>query len=124
MVTGSAGAVGGELTSNPLVRKLFLYRLYRDWPPADGAVRERHQKVSLELGGNAPFIVFDDADLDKAVEGRWRRSSATPGRPASAPTACTSRTGCMDRFAEKLQQAVEKLRIGDGLQDGVTTGPL
>ncbi len=92
VVTGSAGAVGGELTSNPLVRKLSF----------TGSTEIGRQlmeqcakdiKSLLELGGNAPFIVFDDADLDKAVEGRWRRSSATPGRPASAPTACTSGRG-------------------------------
>ncbi len=124
VVTGSAGAVGGELTSNPLVRKLSFTGSTEIGRQLMEQCAKDIKKVSLELGGNAPFIVFDDADLDKAVEGRWRRSSATPGRPASAPTACTSEDGVYDRFAEKLQQAVEKLRIGDGLQDGVTTGPL
>jgi succinate-semialdehyde dehydrogenase/glutarate-semialdehyde dehydrogenase len=95
VVTGSAGAVGGELTSNPLVRKLSFTGSTEIGRQLMEQCAKDIKKVSLELGGNAPFIVFDDADLDKAVEGRWRRSSATPGRPASAPTACTSRTGCM-----------------------------
>ncbi len=123
VVTGSAGAVGGELTSNPLVRKLSF----------TGSTEIGRQlmeqcakdiKKSPELGGNAPFIVFDDADLDKAVEG----ALASKFRNAGQTCVCANRLyvedGVYDRFAEKLQQAVEKLRIGDGLQDGVTTGPL
>ncbi|SWM99889.1 succinate-semialdehyde dehydrogenase [Klebsiella pneumoniae] len=95
VVTGSAGAVGGELTSNPLVRKLSFTGSTEIGRQLMEQCAKDIKKVSLELGGNAPFIVFDDADLVKPSRGRWRRSSATPGRPASAPTACTSRTGCM-----------------------------
>ena len=79
VVTGSAGAVGGELTSNPLVRKLSFTGSTEIGRQLMEQCAKDIKKVSLELGGNAPFIVFDDADLDKAVEG----------------AACTSRTGCM-----------------------------
>ncbi len=123
VVTGSAGAVGGELTSNPLVRKLSF----------TGSTEIGRQlmeqcakdiKVSLELGGNAPFIVFDDADLDKAVEGALASKFRNAGQTCVCANRLYVQDGVYDRFAEKLQQAVEKLRIGDGLQDGVTTGPL
>ncbi len=88
-------------------------------------MRERHQKKSLlELGGNAPFIVFDDADLDKAVEGALASKFRNAGQTCVCANRLYVQDGVYDRFAEKLQQAVEKLRIGDGLQDGVTTGPL
>ena len=83
VVTGSAGAVGGELTSNPLVRKLSFTGSTEIGRQLMEQCAKDIKKVSLELGGNAPS------------RGRWRRSSATPGRPASAPTGCTSRTGCM-----------------------------
>lgn len=123
VVAGSAGAVGNELTSNPLVRKLS-FKLDRNWPPVNGTVRERHQKVSLELGGNAPFIVFDDADLDKAVEGALASKFRNAGQTCVCANRLYVQDGVYDRFAEKLQQAVSKLHIGDGLDKGVTIGPL
>ena len=82
------------------------------------------KKATLELGGNAPFIVFDDADLDKAVEGALASKFRNAGQTCVCANRLYVQDGVYDRFAEKLQQAVEKLRIGDGLQDGVTTGPL
>ncbi len=82
------------------------------------------KKVSLELGGNAPFIVFDDADLDKAVEGALASKFRNAGQTCVCANRLYVQDGVYDRFAEKLQQAVEKLRIGDGLQDGVTTDSL
>jgi acyl-CoA reductase-like NAD-dependent aldehyde dehydrogenase len=84
--------IGGELTSNPTVRKLSFTGSTKIgkallMQQCAGTLK----RLSLELGGNAPFIVFDDADLDIAVDrGRWPASSATPARPASAPTACWS----------------------------------
>lgn len=92
VVTGSAGDIGGELTSNPLVRKLSFTGSTEIGRQLMEQCAKDIKKVSLELGGNAPFIVFDDADLDKAVEGALLRSFATPGRPVSAPIDCMFRT--------------------------------
>ncbi len=94
VVTGSAGEVGGELTSNPIVRKLTFTGSTEIGRQLMAECAQDIKKVSLELGGNAPFIVFDDADLDAAVEGALISSTATTARPASAPTACTCRTAC------------------------------
>ncbi|EPQ1613209.1 TPA: NADP-dependent succinate-semialdehyde dehydrogenase [Klebsiella pneumoniae] len=124
VVTGSAGAVGGELTSNPLVRKLSFTGSTEIGRQLMEQCAKDIKKVSLELGGNAPFIVFDDADLDKAVEGALVSKFRNAGQTCVCANRLYVQDGVYDRFAEKLQQAVEKLRIGDGLQDGVTTGPL
>ena len=124
VVTGSAGAVGGELTSNPLVRKLSFTGSTEIGRQLMEQCAKDIKKVSLELGGNAPFIVFDDADLDKAVEGALASKFRNVGQTCVCANRLYVQDGVYDRFAEKLQQAVEKLRIGDGLQDGVTTGPL
>lgn len=124
VVTGSAGAVGGELTSNPLVRKLSFTGSTEIGRQLMEQCAKDIKKVSLELGGNAPFIVFDDADLDKAVEGALASKFRNAGQTCVCANRLYVQNGVYDRFAEKLQQAVEKLRIGDGLQDGVTTGPL
>ena len=123
VVTGSAGAVGGELTSNPLVRKLSFTGSTEIGRQLMEQCAKDIKKVSLELGGNAPFIVFDDADLDKA-EGALASKFRNAGQTCVCANRLYVQDGVYDRFAEKLQQAVEKLRIGDGLQDGVTTGPL
>lgn len=82
------------------------------------------KKVSLELGGNAPFIVFDDADLDNAVEGALASKFRNAGQTCVCANRLYVQDGVYDRFAEKLQQAVSKLHLGDGLQADVTTGPL
>ncbi|WP_394467575.1 NADP-dependent succinate-semialdehyde dehydrogenase [Raoultella ornithinolytica] len=124
VVTGSASAVGNELTGNPLVRKLSFTGSTEIGRQLMAQCAQDIKKVSLELGGNAPFIVFDDADLDKAVEG----AMASKFRNAGQTRVCANRLYVQDgvyaRFAEKLQQAVEQLHLGDGLQAGVTTGPL
>lgn len=123
-MTGSAGAVGNALTSNPLVRKLSFTGSTEIGRQLMAQCAQDIKKVSLELGGNAPFIVFDDADLDKAVEGALASKFRNAGQTCVCANRLYVQEGVYDRFAEKLQQAVEKLQLGDGLQSGVTTGPL
>jgi succinate-semialdehyde dehydrogenase/glutarate-semialdehyde dehydrogenase len=124
VVTGSAGDIGNELTANPIVRKLSFTgsteigaRLMEQCAPTI-------KKLSLELGGNAPFIVFDDADLDAAVEGAIVSKYRNNGQTCVCANRLYVQDGVYDAFVEKLKVAVAKLKVGDGLQDGVTTGPL
>ncbi len=118
VVTGSAGAVGNELTSNPLVRKLSFTGSTEIGRQLMEQCAKDIKKVSLELGGNAPFIVFDDADLDKAVEGALSSKFRNAGQTCVCANRLYVQDGVYDRFAEKLQQAVSKLHIGDGLDKG------
>ncbi|WP_454724406.1 MULTISPECIES: NADP-dependent succinate-semialdehyde dehydrogenase [Cupriavidus] len=127
VVTGDAASsieIGGELTGSPVVRKLSFTGstevgriLMRQSAPTI-------KKLSLELGGNAPFIVFDDADLDAAVEG----AMASKYRNAGQTCVCANRLYVHDKvydaFAEKLVAAVAKLKVGHGLEPGVLQGPL
>lgn len=124
VVTGSASAVGNELTGNPLVRKLSFTGSTEIGRQLMAQCAQDIKKVSLELGGNAPFIVFDDADLDKAVEGAMASKFRNAGQTCVCANRLYVQDGVYERFAGKLQQAVEQLRLGDGLQAGVTTGPL
>ncbi len=124
VVTGSAGAIGGELTASPIVRKLTFTGSTETGIKLMAQCAGTVKKMSLELGGNAPYIVFDDADLDVAVEGalvsKYRNSGQT--------CVCTNRflvqDGIYDAFAEKLSQAVSELKVGDGFAPGVQQGPL
>ena len=124
VVTGSASEVGNELTGNPLVRKLTFTGSTEIGRQLMEQCAKDIKKVSLELGGNAPFIVFDDADLDKAVEGALAAKFRNAGQTCVCANRLYIQDGVYDRFAEKLQQAVSKLQIGDGLQPNVTIGPL
>ncbi|EGT3575426.1 NADP-dependent succinate-semialdehyde dehydrogenase [Citrobacter amalonaticus] len=124
VVTGSAGAVGNELTQNPLVRKLSFTGSTEIGRQLMEQCAKDIKKVSLELGGNAPFIVFDDACLDKAVEGALASKFRNAGQTCVCANRLYVQEGVYERFAEKLQQAVEKLQLGDGLAPEVTTGPL
>ncbi|HIB9005586.1 TPA: NADP-dependent succinate-semialdehyde dehydrogenase [Raoultella ornithinolytica] len=124
VVSGSASAVGNELTGNPLVRKLSFTGSTEIGRQLMAQCAQDIKKVSLELGGNAPFIVFDDADLDKAVEGAMASKFRNAGQTCVCANRLYVQDGVYARFAEKLQQAVEQLHLGDGLQAGVTTGPL
>lgn len=124
IITGSASEIGDELTENPLVRKITftgsteIGKLLMQ--KAAGTVK----KVSMELGGNAPFLVFDDADLDRAVEG----AVAAKYRNSGQTCVCTNRffvqEGIYDRFVEKLVEATGRLKVGPGLEDGTQQGPL
>ncbi|EBN0150932.1 NADP-dependent succinate-semialdehyde dehydrogenase [Salmonella enterica subsp. enterica serovar Dublin] len=124
VVTGSAGDIGGELTSNPLVRKLSFTGSTEIGRQLMEQCAKDIKKVSLELGGNAPFIVFDDADLDKAVEGALASKFRNAGQTCVCANRLYVQDGVYDRFAEKLNQAVNKLAVGDGLQADVAIEPL
>ncbi|MDH1575836.1 NADP-dependent succinate-semialdehyde dehydrogenase [Pseudomonas sp. GD03746] len=124
VVTGSAGEVGGELTGNSLVRKLSFTGSTEIGRQLMEECAKDIKKVSLELGGNAPFIVFDDADLDKAVEGAIISKYRNNGQTCVCANRIYVQDGVYDAFAEKLKAAVAELKIGNGLEDGTTTGPL
>ncbi len=124
VVTGSAGDIGSELTSNPIVRKLSFTGSTEIGRQLMMECAKDIKKVSLELGGNAPFIVFDDADLDAAVEGAMASKYRNAGQTCVCANRLYVQDGVYDAFAEKLQVAVAKLKIGNGLEDGITTGPL
>ena len=124
VVTGSAGEVGGELTSNPIVRKLSFTGSTEIGRQLMAECAHDIKKVSLELGGNAPFIVFDDADLDAAVEGAMASKYRNAGQTCVCANRLYVQDGVYDAFAEKLKAAVAKLKIGNGLEEGITTGPL
>ncbi|MCP3871024.1 MAG: NAD-dependent succinate-semialdehyde dehydrogenase [Gammaproteobacteria bacterium] len=125
VVTTSRGArVGDELCSNPVVRKLSF-----TGSTATGKVLMKNcagtmKKLSLELGGNAPFIVFDDADLDAAVVGAMASKYRNTGQTCVCANRFLVQEGVYDGFAERLAKAVGGLKIGDGSQDGITQGPL
>ncbi len=124
VVTGGSAAIGGEMTSNPIVRKLTFTGSTEVGKLLMEQCAGTVKKVSMELGGNAPFIVFDDADLDAAVEG----AIASKYRNAGQTCVCANRflvqDGVYDEFASKLVGAVEGLKVGPGLEAGVTQGPL
>ncbi|EJO5057293.1 TPA: NADP-dependent succinate-semialdehyde dehydrogenase [Pseudomonas aeruginosa] len=124
VVTGSAGEVGGELTSNPIVRKLTFTGSTEIGRQLMAECAQDIKKVSLELGGNAPFIVFDDADLDAAVEGALISKYRNNGQTCVCANRLYVQDGVYDAFVDKLKAAVAKLNIGNGLEASVTTGPL
>ncbi len=124
VVTGAAREIGAEMTGNPTVRKLTFTgstgvgRLLMEQCAATV------KKLSLELGGNAPFIVFDDADLDAAVEGAMASKYRNAGQTCVCANRLYVQDGVYDAFAAKLVAAVARLKVGNGLQEGVTQGPL
>jgi succinate-semialdehyde dehydrogenase/glutarate-semialdehyde dehydrogenase len=124
VVTGSAAEVGAELTGNPLVRKLTFTGSTEIGRQLMAECAKDIKKVSLELGGNAPFIVFDDGDLDAAVEGALASKYRNAGQTCVCANRLYVQDGVYDAFAEKLRAAVARLKVGNGLEAGVTTGPL
>ena len=124
VVTGAARAIGAEMTANPVVRKLTFtgstevgIELMRQSAPTV-------KKLALELGGNAPFIVFDDADLDAAVEGAIISKFRNNGQTCVCANRLYVQDGVYDAFAEKLAARLAALPVGDGLTDGTVFGPL
>lgn len=124
VVTGSASAIGGELSSNPLVRKLSFTGSTEVGRKLMAQTASTVKKVSMELGGNAPFIVFDDADLDVAVEGAIVSKYRNAGQTCVCANRLYVHSKVYDVFAEKLTSAVRKLKVGNGIEDGVRIGPL
>ena len=124
VVTGDAAQIGAELTANPLVRKLTFTGSTRVGKLLYAQSAATMKKLSLELGGNAPFIVFDDADLDRAVDG----AVAAKYRNSGQTCICTNRfyvqTGIYDEFARRFTERVRALQVGSGLEAGVEQGPL
>lgn len=124
VITGKAGAIGGEMTANPLVRKLTFTGSTEIGKELMSQSAATMKKVSLELGGNAPFIVFDDADIDAAVEG----AVASKYRNTGQTCICTNRflvqSAVHDEFVEKLARKVAALKVGSGFEVGVAQGPL
>jgi len=124
IVTGDAVAIGGVLTSSPIVRKLS----FTGSTPIGIKLMEQSaptlKKLSLELGGNAPFIVFDDADIDAAIEGAMISKYRNAGQTCVCANRLYIQAGIYDAFAAKLKVAVEKLKVGSGLEASSTTGPL
>nr|WP_320125432.1 NADP-dependent succinate-semialdehyde dehydrogenase [uncultured Shewanella sp.] len=124
VVTGDAVAIGNEMCSNPIVRKLSFtgstnvgIKLMEQCAPT-------LKKLSLELGGNAPFIVFNDANIDAAVEGAMIAKYRNAGQTCVCANRIYVQDGVYDEFALKLSTAVGKLKVGEGIKEGVTTGPL
>jgi succinate-semialdehyde dehydrogenase/glutarate-semialdehyde dehydrogenase len=124
VVVGDPRSIGAEMTSNPIVRKLSFTGSTPVGRLLMSQCAPTVKKLSLELGGNAPFIVFDDADLDAAVEG----ALASKYRNAGQTCVCTNRfyvqDSVYDAFAEKFAAAVGRIKVGNGFEGGVTQGPL
>jgi succinate-semialdehyde dehydrogenase/glutarate-semialdehyde dehydrogenase len=124
VVTGPPEAIGGVLTSHPAVRKLSFTGSTRVGALLLKQSADTIKRVSLELGGNAPFLVFDDADLDLAVEGVMASKFRNAGQTCVCANRILVQAGVHDVFVEKLASAVKALKVGHGAQDGVTIGPL
>jgi succinate-semialdehyde dehydrogenase / glutarate-semialdehyde dehydrogenase len=124
IITGSAGTVGGELTSNPKVRKLSFTGSTEVGRTLLEQCAPTVKKVSMELGGNAPFIVFADADLDKAVQGVMTSKFRNGGQTCVCANRIFIEDTIYDTFAKKLDQAVRAQVVGNGMTPGVTIGPL
>ena len=124
IITGPSGPMGDELTSNLLVRKLTFTGSTEVGAKLLAQCAPTIKKTSMELGGNAPFIVFDDADLDAAVVGAMASKYRNTGQTCVCANRLLVQDGVYDAFAAKLKVAVEALKVGDGMEPGVTQGPL
>src|SRR5882757_5942216 len=124
IVTGSATAIGGEMTTNPTVRKVTFTGSTDVGKKLMVQCAGTVKKLSLELGGNAPFIVFDDADLDAAVQGALASKYRNTGQTCVCANRLLVQEGVYEEFSEKLAAAVGKLRVGDGLAGVTDQGPL
>lgn len=124
VLTGSAGVVGEELVTNPLVRKITFTGSTDVGRELMAKAARTIKKVSLELGGNAPLIVFDDASLETAVQGALASKFRNMGQTCVCANRIYVQDGIHDAFVERFAEAVSALKVGDGMQDGVIQGPL
>jgi len=124
VLTGSASQIGGEMTRNPLVRKLTFTGSTEVGRTLMRQSADTIKKLSLELGGNAPFIVFDDADLDAAVEGAMVSKFRNTGQTCVCANRLYVQRGVLKAFSDKLVARVKALKVGNGLDAGITQGPL
>ncbi len=124
VVTGSAREIGGEMTGNATVRKLSFTGSTEVGKVLMEQCAGTVKKVSMELGGNAPFLVFDDADLDAAVEGAMMSKFRNTGQTCVCANRILVQDGVYEAFADKLAEKVEALKVGNGLEEGVSQGPL
>ena len=124
VVTGPAGVIGREMTANPTVRKLTFTGSTEVGKELMAECAGTMKKVSLELGGNAPFLVFDDADLDAAVEGAIASKYRNSGQTCVCANRLLVQNGVYDAFTAKLAEAVGRLKVANGLEDGAQQGPL
>ena len=124
VITGASGEIGSEMTSNPDVRHLSFTGSTEIGRLLMKQCSDSIIKVALELGGNAPFIVFDDADIDAAVEGAIMSKYRNAGQTCVCSNRIYVQSGVYDEFAEKMAKAVEAMQVGSGLEEGVVQGPL
>jgi len=124
VLTGSASVIGAVMTASPVVRKLSFTGSTEVGRKLMAQSADTIKKLSLELGGNAPFIVFEDADLDAAVEGAMASKFRNSGQTCVCANRLYVHSSVYDVFAEKLVRAVESLRVGHGVEAGVSQGPL
>lgn len=124
VVVGSSGDIGGELTGNPIVRKLTFTGSTSVGKMLVEQCAATLKKTSMELGGNAPFIVFDDADLDSAVKGALISKYRNSGQTCVCSNRLFVQASVYDAFVEKLVAATSELKMGDGMAEGTTLGPL
>ncbi|UXK07655.1 NADP-dependent succinate-semialdehyde dehydrogenase [Shewanella putrefaciens] len=124
VLTGDAVQIGNEMCSNPIVRKLSFTGSTNIGIKLMAQCAPTLKKLSLELGGNAPFIVFNDANIDAAVEGAMIAKYRNAGQTCVCANRIYVQDGVYDEFALKLSTAVGKLKVGEGINEGVTTGPL
>jgi succinate-semialdehyde dehydrogenase/glutarate-semialdehyde dehydrogenase len=124
VITGSAREIGSELTSNPVVRKISFTGSTEVGKVLMAQCASTVKKLSLELGGNAPFIVFDDADIDQAVEGAIVSKYRNSGQTCVCANRLLVQAHVYDAFTSKLAAAVAKLKVGPGMEPGITQGPL
>ena len=124
VIAGSSAAIGGELTANPVVRKLTFTGSTPVGKMLTSACADTMKKTSMELGGNAPFIVFDDADIDAAIEGAMIAKYRNMGQTCVCTNRFYVQAGIHDAFVARLKEATEAMLVGDGADDGVVQGPM